>query len=275
MTPRGQVGYGDTFGSARAPVTTRDIRVSTTHTTCDVCGRNLLRGEHAEKYVAGGEHYWVCDLCVPRAVQDGWVREGTLPAYEPMDGERERRRPFLPRLRARLGELLSDGDEEDDEDEFEDDRELGYPVFRAEKRMASMRTPAARPSDSMREPRREPSREIRQEPRQVHAIPTNPEQKVSSAIRAFNGSEHTRTIAGVARSLGAPTVTIQPSEMEAGVVRVVAAWELCWYRYEIDLADEMPSVRVAAQGAELDELEPTELECNAAADEDGVLALRR
>jgi hypothetical protein len=56
---------------------------------------------------------------------------------------------------------------------------------------------------------------------------------------------------------------------------VVAAWELCWYRYEVDLADELPSVRVAAQGAELDELEPTELECNAAADEDGVLALRK
>jgi hypothetical protein len=63
--------------------------------------------------------------------------------------------------------------------------------------------------------------------------------------------------------------------MEASVVRVVAAWELCWYRYEIDLADEMPNVRVAAQGAELDELEPTELESNAAADEDGVLALRK
>jgi hypothetical protein len=62
--------------------------------------------------------------------------------------------------------------------------------------------------------------------------------------------------------------------MEASVVRLVAAWELCWYRYEIDLADELPVVRVAARGAELDELDPTELECNASADEDGVLALR-
>jgi hypothetical protein len=227
----------------------------------------LLRGEHAERYFAGGEHYWVCDLCVSRAVQDGWVREGTLPSYEPSVDERERRRPFLPRLRARLGELLSDGEEED---EFEEDRDLGYPVFRAEKRRSSPRLP-----ESFRDPRREPRREIRQEPRHVHAIPTNPDQKVSSAIRAFNGSEHTRTIAGVARSLGAPSVTIRPSEMEASVVRVVAAWELCWYRYEVDLADEMPNVRVAAQGAELDELEPTELECNAAADEDGVLALRK
>jgi hypothetical protein len=58
------------------------------------------------------------------------------------------------------------------------------------------------------------------------------------------------------------------------VVWVIAAWELCWYRYEIDLADEMPSVRVAAQGTELDELETVEREGNARADEDGVLALR-
>jgi hypothetical protein len=226
----------------------------------------LLRGEHAERYVAGGERYWVCDLCVSRAVQDGWVREGTFPSYEPSVDERERRRPFLPRLRARLGELLSDGDDY----EPEGDRDLGYPVFRAEKRPSSTRSTGA-----LRAPSREARREIRQEPRHVHAVPTNPEQKVSSAIRAFNGSEHTRTIAGVARSLGPPSVTIQPSDMEASVVRVVAAWELCWYRYEIDLADEMPNVRVAAQGAELDELEPTELESNAAADEDGALALRK
>jgi hypothetical protein len=266
VTRGGEVGYGDSIGSARAPVTTRDIRVSTTHTTCDICGRNLLRGEHAERYVAGGEHYWVCDLCVSRALQDGWVREGTLPAYERSDDGRERRRPFLPRLRARLGELLSDGEEDGP---GENDRDLGYPVFRAEKRLPSVRAP-----ESLRDPRREPRREIHQEPRHVHAVPTNPDQKISSAIRVFNGSEHPRTIAGVARSLGAPSVTIRPSEMEASVVRVVAAWELCWYRYEIDLADELPTVRVAAQGAELDELEPTELESNAAADEDGVLALR-
>jgi hypothetical protein len=36
----------------------------------------------------------------------------------------------------------------------------------------------------------------------------------------------------------------------------------------------MPSVRVAGQGTELDELEAVEREGNARADEDGVLALR-
>lgn len=234
---------------------TRDIRVSTTHTTCDVCGRNLLRGEHAERYIAGGERYWVCDLCVARALQDGWVREGTMPPHEPGEEDREGRRSLLRGLRARLGGLRND----DPWFDAEDDRDFGYPVYKAERE---------RPAAPLRAP--EPSRE----PRHVHAVPTSREQKVSSAVRAFNGSEHTRTIAGVARSLGPPTVTVRPSELETSVVRVVAAWELCWYRYEIDLADELPNVRVAAQGAELDELEPTELETNASADEDGALALR-
>ena len=35
---------------------------------------------------------------------------------------------------------------------------------------------------------------------------------------------------------------------------MVASWELCWYRYEVDLSDEVPTVRLAAQGYELDEL---------------------
>jgi hypothetical protein len=234
-------------------VITRDIRVSTQQTTCGVCGRNLLRGEQAEKYVAGGERRWVCALCVSRALQDGWVREGTVSPYERGKDERERRRPLLPRLRALLGGLLSDGEAV----EPEEDRDLGYRVFRGENRLAPVRA-----AGTMREPRH------------IDAFPTNPDQKISSALRAFNGSEHTRTIAGVARSLGPPSVTIVPAEMEASVVRLVAAWELCWYRYEIDLADELPVVRVAARGAELDELDPTELECNASADEDGVLALR-
>jgi hypothetical protein len=54
---------------------------------------------------------------------------------------------------------------------------------------------------------------------------------------------------------------------------VVVAWELCWYRYEIDLSDDEPTVRVADQGIELDELEPEERRPNAFSDENGSLAL--
>jgi hypothetical protein len=89
----------------------------------------------------------------------------------------------------------------------------------------------------------------------------------------FNASEHRRTVAGVARSLGQPAVSVRPSEARGSVVNVVVSWELCWYRYEVDLSDDQPSVRVASQGYELSDLPPEELECNAAADEHGTLAL--
>ena len=84
------------------------------------------------------------------------------------------------------------------------------------------------------------------------------EQKIASAIAVFNDSEHRRTVAGVARSLGAPDVSIHPNLGHASLVDIVASWELCWYRYEVDLSEEVPVVRVAAQGYELDELTPQE-----------------
>jgi hypothetical protein len=99
------------------------------------------------------------------------------------------------------------------------------------------------------------------------------EHKISSAVGAFNSSEHPRTVAGVARSLGAPGVSVRPSEDRPSVVNLVVSWELCWYRYEIDLSEERPSVRVSGQGYELDELPPEELEVNAAADDRGTIAL--
>ena len=55
------------------------------------------------------------------------------------------------------------------------------------------------------------------------------------------------------------------------MVEIVAAWELCWYRDEVDLSDEDPVVRVAAQGYELDELNPREREPNASYDQHGAL----
>ncbi len=107
----------------------------------------------------------------------------------------------------------------------------------------------------------------------MHAVPTSAEHKVSSAVEAFNSSEHPRTVAGVARSLGAPGVSVRPSDARPSVVNVVVSWELCWYRYEVDLSDDGLAVRLSAQGYELDELAPEELEINAAANERGALAL--
>jgi hypothetical protein len=51
------------------------------------------------------------------------------------------------------------------------------------------------------------------------------------------------------------------------------SWELCWYRYEIDLSEDAPGVRVVSQGYELDELDEAQRRANAVADEHGALSL--
>jgi hypothetical protein len=107
----------------------------------------------------------------------------------------------------------------------------------------------------------------------VRAVPSSVEQKVASAVERFNSSEHPHTVAGVARSLGMPAVSVRPSDARPSVVNVVVSWELYWYRYEADLSDDRPRVRVAGQGNELDELPPEERQPNAAADERGALGI--
>jgi hypothetical protein len=232
-------------------VTTKDIRTSEPYSVCDVCGRTLLRGEKSEVYLNGGSRKLVCELCKERAIHEGWVREGTIPSYSENDSGSDRRRSLFSRLRARR------------------DWRAGTAVS----------TPPLEAYDGAAEtrPSRRTDREIRpgrvREPRHVRAVPSSVEHKVATAVDLFNGSEHPRTVAGVARSLGIPTVSVSPSSAHASVVNVVVSWELCWYRYEVDLSDDQPNVRVVAQGYELEELAPEELQPNAAADERGALSL--
>jgi hypothetical protein len=111
------------------------------------------------------------------------------------------------------------------------------------------------------------------EPRHVRAVPTNADLKMARSLDVFNMSVHPRRIVGVARSLGVPMVSVLPSETEGAIVSIVVGWELCWYRYEVDLTDEAAGVRVIAQGAELSELTLAEQVPNAVADDRGRLVL--
>jgi hypothetical protein len=230
-------------------MSTKDLRSlpADTHTMCDVCGRTLLRGENAHSYLDRGAHRTVCELCTGRALEEGWVREGALPAYDNGAASVERRRSLFGRLRRRR-------EAAETPDPVAGVGEGGRP----EERNGSAPVPSRRP---------------RREPRHVRAIPSSVEQKIAAAIDAFNGSEHRRTVAGVARSLGPPLVAVAPAAEMPSVVNVVVAWELCWYRYEVDLAEEQLGVRLIAQGDELDELGEAERVANAVCDERGKLAL--
>ncbi len=252
----------DTLG----PVTTRDIRPSTAITVCDVCGRTMLRGERAEAYIHGGDRRWVCELCKSRALQEGWVREGTDPSYDGASAGPERRRSLLGRLRSRRESVGNS----DMRTSGQLDEELGAADAPASG-WVEPPAPAPAPASDGARPRRQRIRE----PRHVRAIPTSTEHKAASAVELFNSSEHTRTVSGVARSLGLPTVAVSPSDVSASLVNVVVSWELCWYRYEVDLSEEVPSVRVAGQGYELDELTADERQANAMADDGGLLSLAR
>jgi hypothetical protein len=148
------------------------------------------------------------------------------------------------------------------------ERRAPAPRRRPRDRSAARERPAGREREKDRTPS-PPGRE----PRHVRAVPTSIEHRISSAVSLFNGSEHPRTMAGIARSLGLPEVSVHPSDPAASVVNVVVSWELCWYRYEVDLSDEVPSVRSAGQGYELDELSALERQNNAAADDRGRLHL--
>jgi hypothetical protein len=269
------------------PVSTKDIRTSQVVSVCDVCGRTLLRGERAEFYLSGSTRRSVCELCKSRALHEGWVREGTLPAYDESGSSTERRRSLLSRLRARREATPTARPSLDDEldvqawAESRAETPAETPAeTRAERRAGSRaerraETRAERRAETRAERRAENGRssEPVREPRHVRAVPTSAEQKIASAVELFNGSEHRRTVAGVARSLGAPTVSVLPSGDRLSLVNIVASWELCWYRYEVELSDDQPTVRVSDQGYELEQLPAQELQPNAAADENGSLSL--
>jgi hypothetical protein len=256
-------------------VNTRAISTSIAQSACDVCGRTLLRGEHAAVYLNGGARHSVCELCTSRAVQGGWIREGTIPDYGETTARVDRRRSLLSRLRTRREQFVSNGDDEASAGSEEALRE-GQPLpappppVRAEPPPRAKPRSSSRGSGAAREGRRSGAA---REPRHVRAVPTSVEHKISSAVGFFNSSEHPRTVAGIARSLGLPEVSVAPAAERPSAVNIVLAWELCWYRYEVDLSDEVPSVRVAGQGYELDELSPEERHCNAVADDRGTLDL--
>jgi hypothetical protein len=230
---------------------TRDIRTNQLDISCDVCGRTLLRGERAESYLAGGERRQVCELCTVRAQHEGWIREDGGEELTLRASRTERGRGFFDKLRARR-ERAREG---------------------AEESAAAAAAEAAAPVAEGREPHREPPPDLPRRPRHVRAVPTNAELKVERALEVFNASEHTRTVGGIARSLGAPAVSARPLPDRPSVVGIAVMWELSWYRFEIDLSDEAGGVRQVAQGAELSELDADELLGNAAADERGSLHL--
>ena len=99
---------------------------------------------------------------------------------------------------------------------------------------------------------------------------SEPELAVVEAADLFNSSAHRRTVAGVAKSLGAPKGSIVPLSGVSGEMVVTVAWEISWYQYRVS-PDAAQPVRLVERGHDLEELEGSFQEWNAHLADDGRL----
>jgi hypothetical protein len=244
--------------------------------SCDVCGRTILKGERTETYLAeGGERYSVCELCFARAEQAGWLRESVHGGAAPPPTRPEPRGSLLGRLRRRGGrgepEPLAEEELADHADGYElPEDPLPSELEAAEAAAEPEHEPESEPD---RGPDPEPPPRRRRDVRHVRAVPTTVEGKIERALDLFNGSDHSRTISGLARSLGGPLVCALPDDPASSMVTIVVAWELSWYRFQVDLGDEHDPVNLQDKGEEIDQIDAPLREWNAGLDEHGRLVI--
>ncbi|WP_026912424.1 hypothetical protein [Patulibacter minatonensis] len=245
---------------------------------CAVCDRHLLRGEQPEIFLHDGARKDVCELCVPRALYAGWIRVGVndAPTLEPGRGRGaslvERLRRGIKRDRAPRTPDPEPGAQRAGRRRDHQTDEAPDPTARPEWRPHRLEDeveglglhdePAAAPLAAY-------ATTAAGAPAQVT---TSGARMSARAIDVYNHSEHPRRLAGIARTLGAPWVTVRT--VEGSRVQIVLAWELTWYRFELDLAREADGVRPTGQGTSLQDLSPGDVDPNAVADDHGYLYLQ-
>jgi hypothetical protein len=239
-------------------MSTRTIVTSQPDVACDVCERRLLRGEQPDAFVAAGRRLIVCELCVPRAVHEGWIRESDTPPIALPPSRPRRGRTLLDRLWQVARAPAEQAPESTAGEPFDPHGAPAGEPAAAPARPSRIAGSAAPPSQALAEG--------------LDGVAAEPSY-IELGVAEFNASEFPRRVAGVARSLGAPEVTVRSAEHLSSVVLIVVAWELCWYRYEVDLSESPVTVRVEEQGTELGELRHDDRHANALATDDGVLVL--
>jgi hypothetical protein len=227
------------------------------HVACDVCGRTILKGERTETFISpDGRRHQVCDLCYARAEHHGWIRESTAGDLPARPERPEPRRSLFGFGKKRRPEPASEpAEREAEEDHAADDGGEPDEHDSGEEPPPERRRPRTRPKD----------------PRHVRALPGTPEARLERALELFNGTEHQRTVAGLARTLGPAWVAAVPDALAPSTVDVVVAWELSWYRFRVDLGDARDPVTLVESGEELDQIDENLREWNATVDAEGRL----
>lgn len=101
----------------------------------------------------------------------------------------------------------------------------------------------------------------------------SPQGRLERAIARFNASEAARTVAGLMRTLGEPSVSVGAAAGSPSEVRITVAWELTWYQWGVDLADELRPVAELDRGSEISQLDSSARQWNASAAPGGPLLL--
>lgn len=106
--------------------------------------------------------------------------------------------------------------------------------------------------------------------REVDPLSLSPFER--AAVR-FNASEAGRTVVGLVRTLGPPSVSVGASAGAADEVRVTVAWDLAWYQWGVDVGEELRPVVPLGKGSEIDQLDPAARQWNASVVEGGRIVL--
>ncbi len=248
--------------------------------TCAVCGRTILDGERIHTYVSVAGSHDVCPLCAPRAVAAGWL---------PADQVEAEALP-LPPKRGLLDRILGRGERDEDgaEEPVEGPPPPASPVAESDlaeepegegpARRRFGRRPAAEPEPEPEAVEREaapepaprpdpagPGMRGRSRPLDDAEADLSPTSRFERAILRFNVSEAGRTVAGLTRTLGQPSVSVGASASGPQDVRITVAWEISWYQWGVDLGDELRPVFEIAKGYEVSELDSSARQWNATA----------
>ena len=253
-----------------------------------MCGRTILDGEQVHSFVSAEGRHRVCPLCAGRTAELGWLPADQEGAEEKLRAGAERKPSLLTRLFARpereeMPARAESPDYFEDEltpapdpstrresHELETERYDVEAEWRAEPEHSpapeapapqghSADLPAPEPPAPLPDPAGRGMRPRRLQP------DLSPTSRFEQAVARFNSSDAGRTVAGLTRTLGAPSVSVGDLATAADVVRVTCAWELTWYQWGVDLGDELRPVYELKKGFEVSEIDAAARQWNASA----------
>jgi hypothetical protein len=247
-----------------------------------VCGRTFLVGERVHSFVSIEGRHEVCELCAGTTAELGWLPAEQEGAEEALLADQERKPGFFARMFTRpkgRGEEdyfaeagLAEPDEvgampppaadatpvishDLDTERYDVEAELAEEAPQVE---SELPPPVAEPK-ALPDPAGRGMRPRRLQP------DLSPTTRFERAISRFNTSEAGRTVSGLTRTLGAPSVSVGDLAGAADEVRVTVAWELTWYQWGVDLGDELRPVYELSKGFEVDEIDAAARQWNASA----------